>query len=34
MHGIDYNETFAPTVRINILRTVLALIAIEDLETK
>ena len=34
MHDIDYNETFAPTIRINTLRAVLALIAIENLKTK
>ena len=34
MHDIDYNETFASTVRINTLRTILAFIAIKNLETK
>ena len=34
MHGIDYNETFASTIRINILRAILVLIAIKDLKTK
>ena len=34
MHDIDYNETFAPTIRINILRVILTLIAIENLETE
>ena len=34
MHGIDYDETFAPTIQINILRAVLAFIAIKNLETK
>ena len=34
MHDIDYNETFASTVWIDILRAILALIAIEDLKTK
>lgn len=33
IHGIDYDETFAPTVRMDTMRAVLALIAIEDLET-
>ena len=34
MHDIDYNETFASTVRINILCAILVLIAIENLETR
>ena len=33
IHDIDYDETFAPTVRINTLRAMLALIAIKDLKT-
>ena len=33
MKGIDYNETFAPIVKIDTLRTVLGLIAVHDLET-
>ena len=33
MYGIDYEETFAPTVRMDTMRTIMALIAIEDLET-
>ena len=31
--GIDYNETFAPTVKIDTLRTILGLIAVYDLES-
>ena len=34
MHDIDYDETFASTIWINILRAVLIFIAIKDLETK
>ena len=34
IHDIDYDETFAFTVRINTLRAVLALIVIEYLETE
>jgi Reverse transcriptase (RNA-dependent DNA polymerase) len=30
--GIDYTETFAPTVRLSAVRTVLALAALEDME--
>jgi transposase InsO family protein len=30
--GVDYSETFAPTVRLSAVRTVLALAAIEDME--
>ena len=33
IYDIDYDETFALTVRMNILRAVLALVAIKDLET-
>ena len=33
IYNIDYKETFAPIVRIDIIRTIMALIAIEDLET-
>ena len=33
IQGIDYDETFAPTVRMDTMRAVLALIAIKDLET-
>jgi hypothetical protein len=32
VHGTDYSETFAPTVRMDTLRLVLAMVAIEDLE--
>ena len=34
MHGIDYNEIFVSTIWMNILRAILTLIAIENLETK
>ena len=34
IYDIDYDETFAFTVRINTLRAVLALIAIKNLETE
>ena len=34
MHDIDYNETFASTIRIDILYAILVLIAIKDLKTK
>ena len=34
IHDIDYDETFALTIRINTLRAVLALIAIKDFETE
>ena len=32
MYGVDYEETFAPTVRYDILRLLFAITAIEDLE--
>src|SRR5947207_13194316 len=32
VYGIDYEETFAPTVRYDMLRLLFAIIAIEDLE--
>ena len=34
IYDIDYDETFALTVRMNTLRAMLALIAIKDLETE
>ena len=32
--GINYNEIFAPTVKIDTLRTILGLIAVYNLETR
>jgi hypothetical protein len=32
IHGVDYYDTFAPTVRVDTLRTILALVSLEDLE--
>jgi hypothetical protein len=32
IHGVNYTETFAPTIRIDSLRVFLAIVAIEDLE--
>ena len=32
MHGVDYNDTFAPAVPITTIRTVLAVTAHQDLE--
>ena len=32
MYGVDYEETFAPTVRYDTLRLLFAITAIEDLE--
>ena len=34
MHDIDYNETFASTIRIDTLCVILIFITIENLETK
>ena len=34
IYDIDYDETFALTIRMDTLRAMLALIAIKDLETK
>ena len=31
-YGIDYQDTFAPTMRMDSLRVLLALVALEDLE--
>ena len=31
-YGIDYQDTFAPTIRIDLLRVLLALVALENLE--
>ena len=32
MYGVDYEDTFAPTVKYDTLRVFMALVALEDLE--
>ena len=31
-HGVDFNETFAPTIRMDTLRAFMAVVALEDME--